>query len=298
MPVAVAAPDRSRAACAAGPRGLAVPAADAGRARRGRRLAAAPHHLFRLHRRLADRPRRAASGSASTTTCRWRTLPSGRTIYRGLLVDPAWWRAVWNTVRFAVDLGDLETILGLIVALVLNAEFRAAASCAPPSSSPGRSRPSSRPRCGRGCSTTSSASSTTSCSSLGLIRPEDRLDRQRRHGDDRGAGRRHLEDDAVHGAAHPRRPADGARATSTRRPRSTASTRSRCSGKVTLPLIRPALMVAVIFRALDALRIFDLIYVLTPNNAPTKIDVGARPREPVRLRQVRLRLGRRRRCCS
>ncbi|CAM5764433.1 ABC transporter permease [Labrys miyagiensis] len=36
--------------------------------------------------------------------------------------------------------------------------------------------------------------------------------------------------------------------------------------KVTLPLIRPALMVAVVFRALDALRIFDLIYVLTPNN--------------------------------
>jgi trehalose/maltose transport system permease protein len=40
--------------------------------------------------------------------------------------------------------------------------------------------------------------------------------------------------------------------------------------KVTLPLIRPALMVAVIFRGLDALRIFDLIYVLTPNNVHTK----------------------------
>ncbi|TIT48221.1 MAG: sugar ABC transporter permease, partial [Mesorhizobium sp.] len=40
--------------------------------------------------------------------------------------------------------------------------------------------------------------------------------------------------------------------------------------RVTLPLIRPAVMVAVIFRALDALRIFDLIYVLTPNNAHTK----------------------------
>ena len=39
---------------------------------------------------------------------------------------------------------------------------------------------------------------------------------------------------------------------------------------MTLPLIRPALMVAVIFRALDALRIFDLIYVLTPNNVQTK----------------------------
>lgn len=39
--------------------------------------------------------------------------------------------------------------------------------------------------------------------------------------------------------------------------------------KVTLPLIKPALMVAVIFRALDALRIFDLIYVLTPNSEQT-----------------------------
>jgi trehalose/maltose transport system permease protein len=36
--------------------------------------------------------------------------------------------------------------------------------------------------------------------------------------------------------------------------------------KVTLPLIRPALMVAVIFRALDALRVFDVIYVLTGNS--------------------------------
>ena len=39
--------------------------------------------------------------------------------------------------------------------------------------------------------------------------------------------------------------------------------------RVTLPLIRPALIVAVIFRALDALRIFDLIYVLTPNSEET-----------------------------
>ena len=40
--------------------------------------------------------------------------------------------------------------------------------------------------------------------------------------------------------------------------------------KVTLPLIKPALMVAVIFRMLDAMRIFDLIYVLTPNSSSTK----------------------------
>ena len=39
--------------------------------------------------------------------------------------------------------------------------------------------------------------------------------------------------------------------------------------KVTLPLIRPALMVAIIFRLLDALRVFDLIYVLTSNSKDT-----------------------------
>ena len=39
--------------------------------------------------------------------------------------------------------------------------------------------------------------------------------------------------------------------------------------RITLPLIRPALMVAVIFRLLDALRIFDLIYVLTSSSKDT-----------------------------
>lgn len=39
--------------------------------------------------------------------------------------------------------------------------------------------------------------------------------------------------------------------------------------RITLPLIKPALAVAVLFRALDALRVFDLIYVLTSNNEDT-----------------------------
>jgi trehalose/maltose transport system permease protein len=39
--------------------------------------------------------------------------------------------------------------------------------------------------------------------------------------------------------------------------------------KITLPLIAPGLMVAIIFRLLDALRIFDLIYVLTSNSRDT-----------------------------
>lgn len=39
--------------------------------------------------------------------------------------------------------------------------------------------------------------------------------------------------------------------------------------KVTLPLLKPALMVAIIFRLLDALRVFDVIYVLTGTNEST-----------------------------
>jgi trehalose/maltose transport system permease protein len=39
--------------------------------------------------------------------------------------------------------------------------------------------------------------------------------------------------------------------------------------RITLPLIRPALMVAVIFRTLDALRVFDLMFVLTGNSRAT-----------------------------
>jgi trehalose/maltose transport system permease protein len=39
--------------------------------------------------------------------------------------------------------------------------------------------------------------------------------------------------------------------------------------RITLPLMRPAMAVAVIFRILDAMRIFDLVYVLTGNNQQT-----------------------------
>lgn len=39
--------------------------------------------------------------------------------------------------------------------------------------------------------------------------------------------------------------------------------------RITLPLIRPALMVAIVFRSLDALRVFDLMYLLTGNSGAT-----------------------------
>jgi trehalose/maltose transport system permease protein len=40
--------------------------------------------------------------------------------------------------------------------------------------------------------------------------------------------------------------------------------------RVTLPLILPGIVVAVVFRALDALRVFDLVYVMTANSRATR----------------------------
>lgn len=41
--------------------------------------------------------------------------------------------------------------------------------------------------------------------------------------------------------------------------------------RLTLPLIKPAILVAVIFRTLDALRVFDLPFVLTSNSKATAV---------------------------
>ncbi|WP_027481376.1 carbohydrate ABC transporter permease [Deinococcus pimensis] len=43
----------------------------------------------------------------------------------GLLTDPQWWQAVWTTVKFTVSSVVLETLLGLGMALVINSKFRA-----------------------------------------------------------------------------------------------------------------------------------------------------------------------------
>src|SRR3546814_1970798 len=55
--------------------------------------------------------------------------------------------------------------------------------------------------------------------------------------------------------------------------------RLRIFFSITLPLIRPALFVAIIFRGLDALRVFDVIYVLTGNSASTASMSNTRSEE-------------------
>ncbi len=196
-------------------------------------------------------------------------MPSGRVLYDGLLVDPVWWRAVWNTALFAVISVTCETILGMVVALVLNANF------------PGRGIVRAAILIPWAIPTIVSAKMwqwmlndqfgiiNVVLLNLGLIHAKIAWTASA----DTAmvavlivdiwkttpfmallilAALQMLPRDIIEVAK-----LDGASAW-------------QVFWWVTLPLIRPAVMVAVIFRALDALRIFDLIYVLTPNNLHTK----------------------------
>jgi trehalose/maltose transport system permease protein len=199
----------------------------------------------------------------------YRKLSSGRVIWRGTLVDPIWWNAFWNTVRFAFLSVSIETVLGLMVALVLNAEFR-----------------------GRGIARAAilvpwAIPTIVSAKMWGWM-----------FNDQFGIVndmllKLHLIDQKIAWTANvdtamisvlivdvwkttpfmallclaglqmiPRDVYEAARVDGVHP--------VKVFYRITLPLVRPALMVAVIFRMLDALRIFDLIYVLTPNSSATK----------------------------
>ncbi|MCG5479794.1 carbohydrate ABC transporter permease [Sinorhizobium alkalisoli] len=199
----------------------------------------------------------------------WRTLSSGRTIWRGTLVDPAWWNAVWNTVRFSLVSVTIETILGLLVALVLNAEFK------------GRGMVRAAILIPWAIPTIVSAKmwSWMLNDQFGIIN-----DMLLRLGliEQKIAWTANVETAMVAVLIVdiwkttpfmallclaglqmiPRDIYEAAKVDGVHP--------VRVFFKVTLPLVRPALMVAVIFRMLDALRIFDLIYVLTPNSKATK----------------------------
>ncbi len=198
-----------------------------------------------------------------------RILESGRWVWRGTLVDAAWWNAVWNTVRFAVVSVFFETVLGLIVALVLNAEFRGRgfvrAAILIPWAIPTIVSAKmwawmlndqfgiindvllsvgliSAPVAWTASTDTAMTAvlivdvwKTTPFMALLIL-----------------AGLQMVPRDIYEAAR-----IDGVNPV-------------KVFFKITLPLIKPALMVAVIFRMLDALRIFDLVYVLTPNSAATK----------------------------
>ena len=197
------------------------------------------------------------------------TLESGRRYMSGLLVDPLWWAAVWNTIKFAAISVFFETVFGTIIALVLSAEFPGRgvvrAAVLVPWAVPTivsakmwawmlndqfgilndllmRLGALSHPVAWAASPDTALAAvlivdiwKSTPFMALLIL-----------------AGLQMLPADIYEAAR-----VDGVHSV-------------KVFWKITLPLIRPAMLVAVIFRTLDALRVFDLIYVLTPDNAQTQ----------------------------
>ena len=188
--------------------------------------------------------------------------------YRYLLSDPGWWNAVWNTVVFTVVSVGLETILGLGIALALDAHFR------------GRGLLRAAVLIPWAIPTVVSAQMWAWMfhDVFGVIN-EVLL----------GVG---LIDEPVAWIASPGTAllavilVDVWKTTPFVALLLLAGLQmlpheiyesARVDGvhplkvffKITLPLLKPALTVAVIFRCLDALRIFDLVYVMTGNNEDT-----------------------------
>jgi trehalose/maltose transport system permease protein len=188
--------------------------------------------------------------------------------WSGLLVDGQWWRAVWNTVWFTAVSVSIETVLGTIVALVLSADF------------PGRGLVRAAVLVPWAIPTIVSAKMWAWMlhDQFGVI--NDIL--LRLHVLSAPVAWTANADTALWAvvmvdvwkttpfmallilAALQMLPSDCYEAAKV-----DGINPVKVFFKVTLPLIRPALLVAVIFRGLDSLRIFDLIYVLTSNSRDT-----------------------------
>ncbi|MBQ0932139.1 sugar ABC transporter permease [Ideonella sp. 4Y16] len=186
----------------------------------------------------------------------------------GLLADPDWWHAVWNTFRFAALSVAIETVLGTVFALVLHAQF------------PGRAWVRAAVLIPWAVPTIVSARiwGWMLNDQFGVI--------------NQGLLAVGLIDQPLAWTADPSLSmvaivlVDVWKTTPFMALMVLAALQmlptdcyeaARVDGvpawtvfwKVTLPLIRPALMVAVIFRLLDALRVFDVIYVLSANGQST-----------------------------
>lgn len=199
----------------------------------------------------------------------YRELSSGRIIWRGTLADPAWWNAVYNTVRFAFVSVSIEAILGVLVALLLNAEFKGRAIVRAAILIPWAIPTIVSAKMWAWMLNDQFGIINDIFLGLGLI---DHKVAWTANIDTAMisvlvvdvwkttpfmallclAGLQMVPKDIYEAAK-----VDGVHPL-------------KVFFKITLPLIRPALMVAIIFRMLDALRIFDLVYVLTPNSKATK----------------------------
>lgn len=197
-----------------------------------------------------------------------RVRDNGEVRWRGVLADPDWWNAVWNTVRFSFISVALETTLGLLVALVLNAEFKGRGFVRAAILIPWAIPTIVSARMWGWMLNDQYGIINTMLLSVGLIdapiawtaRPDTAMVAVLIVDVWKTtpfmallilAGLQMIPRDMYEAAKldgiHP----------------------MKVFFRLTLPLLKPALMVAVIFRLLDALRIFDLIYVLTPRSEGT-----------------------------
>ncbi|MBF2735518.1 MAG: sugar ABC transporter permease [Betaproteobacteria bacterium AqS2] len=198
-----------------------------------------------------------------------RELKSGRVLWRGVLADPNWWNAVWNTLYFSVVSVFFEMVFGIIVALVLHQEFKGRgwvrAAVLIPWAIP--TIVSARmwgwmlnDQFGMindillrlSIIDTKIAWTASSDTAMTAVLVVDIWKTTPFMALLTLAGLQLIPKDIYEAAA-----IDGVHPV-------------RTFFKVTLPLVWPAVMVAVIFRFLDAMRVFDLIYVLTPNSKATK----------------------------
>ncbi|CZF80786.1 Trehalose transport system permease protein SugA [Grimontia celer] len=188
--------------------------------------------------------------------------------FYGILFDPTWWQAVWNTLYFAIVSVSLETVFGIVVALVLNTKFKGQglvrAAVLVPWAIP---TIVSAKMWGwmlhdqfgiindflmtLGLIAAPLAWTADSDLSLNVVIAVDVWKTTPFMALLVLAALQMLPSDCYEAAK-----IDGIHPV-------------KVFFKVTLPLIMPAVMVAVVFRALDALRVFDLIYVLTPSNEAT-----------------------------
>ncbi|NOG48176.1 MAG: sugar ABC transporter permease [Chloroflexi bacterium] len=83
-----------------------------------------------------------------------------------------------------------------------------------------------------------------------------------RNADHRDDRYRRVEDHAVHGVGSCSPAYKPSRPTSTRRPMSTGANRITQFLRLTIPLLRPTIAVALVFRTLDAVRVFDVFQVV------------------------------------
>jgi trehalose/maltose transport system permease protein len=196
----------------------------------------------------------------------WFTNEDG--IGLGFLQDPRWWQSVKNTMLFTVVSVTLETILGMIIALVVNSAFRGRAflrtAMLVPWAIPtvvsaqmwaymyndsfgligrgvlGGQALLASPDTAVWAMVAVDVWKTTSFMALLIL-----------------AGLQSLPSDMYEAADM-----DGA-------------SKARQFWSMTLPLLRPALLVALVFRSLDALRVFDIMYVmLGANNAASTSMTG------------------------